>query len=239
MSKIEWTDVTWNPVTGCNKVSPGCKHCYAETMAKRLKAMNVERYGNGFSLTIHPDQFDVPRQWRKPRRVFVCSMSDLFHEEVPASVIWCIFATMHQNPQHQFQLLTKRPRRMWEIVPGQDWAPNIWAGTSVEDERYLPRVDWLRQVPAAVRFLSLEPLLGPLTALNLAGIDWVIVGGESGPGARLMDPAWARELRDQCAEKQIPFFFKQMTKKAPIPIDLQIREFPHAKGLHEQIEGSS
>lgn len=208
-SNIEWTEGTWNPVTGCDKVSAGCKHCYAERMAKRLVAMGNARYQNGFSVTLHHDLLTLPLRWKAPRLVFVNSMSDLFHEEVPLSFIKSVFETMRQSSQHTFQVLTKRSSRLAEVAPYLPWPDNVWVGVSVENDRYVWRVDHLRQVSATVRFLSLEPLLGPVSSLSLEGIDWVIVGGESGPGARPMEPDWAREVRDRCLEAGIPFFFKQ------------------------------
>jgi len=183
-SSIEWTEMTWNPVTGCTKISQGCKHCYAERMARRLEAMGAERYRNGFRVTLHPDALDVPRRWRQPRVVFVNSMSDLFHEEVPFAFIERVFATMRDCPQHTFQVLTKRSERLAEFAPTLAWPRNVWMGVSVEDSRVRHRIGDLQTVPAAVRFLSLEPLIGPLDELSLDGIHWVIVGGESGPRAR-------------------------------------------------------
>lgn len=208
-SNIEWTEVTWNPVTGCDKVSAGCKNCYAERMAKRIQAMGNARYKNGFELTLHHDLIERPLGWKKPRLVFVNSMSDLFHEDVPLSFIQDVFATMEEARQHTFQILTKRSRRLAEVAPLLPWPENVWMGVSVENNRYIWRVDDLRKVPAAVRFLSLEPLLGPIESLSLKGVDWVIVGGESGPGARPMEADWAREIRNQCNASRVPFFFKQ------------------------------
>jgi len=179
-SRIEWTHATWNPVTGCSKVSAGCKHCYAERFAKRLRAMGVERYRNGFRVTLHDDLLDLPKRWKTPRLVFVNSMSDLFHELVPLDFIQRVFATMRDCPHHTFQILTKRSRRLRELAPQLEWSPNIWVGVSVENARVLHRIEDLRHVPAAVRFLSCEPLLGPLDNLPLEGIHWVIVGGRVG-----------------------------------------------------------
>ena len=207
-TKIEWTEATWNPVTGCTKISEGCRNCYAEKMAKRLQAMGVKRYRNGFQLTLHPDLIDVPLQWKKPRKIFVNSMSDLFHSEVPDEFILKVFETMNRAPQHIFQVLTKRPERVAAMAHQLNWSSNIWMGTSVESMRVVERVDHLRKVPARIRFLSCEPLLGPLQ-LNLDGIHWVIVGGESGPGARPLDGEWVRGIRDQCIRKGVAFFFKQ------------------------------
>ena len=208
-SPIEWTQATWNPVTGCTKVSPGCKHCYAERLAKRLQAMGVKKYANGFKVTLHEDALEIPLRWKQPRIIFVNSMSDLFHEEVPLEFIRKVFAVMRQAHQHIFQVLTKRAERMAELAPLLEWPSNVWMGVSVENQRYTYRIDLLRQVPASVRFLSLEPLLGPIPDLNLDGIHWVIVGGESGPGARPMKKEWVLEIRDQCIRAGVPFFFKQ------------------------------
>jgi protein gp37 len=208
-SHIEWTESTWNPVTGCSKVSAGCKHCYAERMAGRLQAMGNARYENGFAVTLHPDLVDAPRSWKVPRVVFVNSMSDLFHPEVPFEFIERIFATMRECPQHTFQILTKRSSRLLSLAPQLTWAPNIWMGVSVEDDRVVQRIRDLLQVPAAVRFLSCEPLIGPIDDLPLGGIDWVIVGGESGPGARPMKIEWVRSIFRQCRRADAAFFFKQ------------------------------
>ena len=208
-SKIEWTEATWNPVTGCTKVSQGCKHCYAETMAKRLKAMGNPRYQQGFALTLHRDLIDLPLRWKKPRTIFVNSMSDLFHEDVPATFIDTVFESMRQADWHRFQVLTKRTARLRKLGATLSWRPNIWMGVSVENREMTHRINDLRAVPAAVRFLSLEPLLEDLGELDLSGISWVIVGGESGVGARPMDPSWARSIRDQCSQSGTPFFFKQ------------------------------
>ncbi len=208
-SKIEWTDATWNPVTGCNKVSPGCKFCYAERMSRRLRAAGVAKYRNGFEVIPHPDTLDVPLRWRKPRTIFVNSMSDLFHDLVPDQFVQDVFEVMEQAHWHRYQVLTKRPERVVELNGELPWPPQIWLGVSVESSSYIPRIDLLRETSAAVKFLSLEPLLGPLPELNLDGIDWVIVGGESGPGARLMEAEWARDIQKQCANGEIPFYFKQ------------------------------
>lgn len=208
-SHIEWTDATWNPVTGCTKVSQGCKHCYAERMAKRLHAMGQKNYRNGFNVTCHEHMLDLPLRWRSPKRIFVNSMSDLFHPLVPVQFILKVFETMNDANWHQYQILTKRPERLLELEPSLDWAEHIWMGVSVEDERVVSRIDYLRQTRACVKFLSLEPLIGPLPSLNLDGIDWVIVGGESGPKARPMQKDWVRVIRDQCLSRGVPFFFKQ------------------------------
>lgn len=208
-TSIEWTEATWNPVTGCTKFSAGCEHCYAERMARRLRAMGQENYANGFEVTMHPKSLDIPLRWRKPRTVFVNSMSDVFHEDVTDEFISQMFAVMAESSQHRFQLLTKRPERIALLPASLEWPANVWLGTTVERSDYLGRIDLLREAPAALKFLSVEPLLGPLGALNLEGIDWVIVGGESGPGARTMEADWVREIRDQCVPSAIPFFFKQ------------------------------
>jgi protein gp37 len=208
-SHIEWTDATWNPVTGCTKISPGCKHCYAERLAKRLKAMGQANYRNGFKVTLQPQMLELPLHWKTPKRIFVNSMSDLFHEEVPTSYIKKAFDVMGRAHWHQFQVLTKRSARVLELSKELKWAPQIWMGVSVENDKYTSRIDDLRQTEAQVKFLSLEPLLGPLPKLNLRGIDWAIVGGESGPGARPVDPQWVTGLRDQCLKAGVPFFFKQ------------------------------
>lgn len=208
-SSIEWTESTWNPVTGCTKVSPGCKHCYAERMARRLKAMGQPNYANGFALTLHEHVLELPLRWKSPQVIFVNSMSDLFHEDVPQEFIQRAFAVMRQAHWHTFQVLTKRSARLAELDSQLDWPANVWMGVSIETGEYRHRADDLRRTRAATRFLSLEPLLGPVPALDLAGIDWVIVGGESGPGARPMHPDWVRDLRDQCAAGGVPFFFKQ------------------------------
>ncbi len=208
-SRIEWTEATWNPVTGCTKISAGCAHCYAERMARRLQAMGNPKYRNGFAVTLHPDTLEQPLQWRKPRMIFVNSMSDLFHEQVPLEFIRRVFEVMEASHWHTFQVLTKRSARLAELAPLLEWPPNVWMGVSVESADYTFRIDHLRRVPAAVRFLSLEPLLGPIPGLNLDGIGWVIVGGESGPGARPLRESWVLEIRDLCVESRVPFFFKQ------------------------------
>ena len=206
---IEWTQSTWNPVTGCSKVSAGCKHCYAERMEKRLQAMGTDRYKYGFEVTLHHDLVEAPKSWKTPRLIFVNSMSDLFHEKVPISFIRKIFSTMRACPHHTFQILTKRSERMAELAFHLDWAPNVWMGVSVEDARVINRVNDLQRVPAAVRFLSLEPLIGPIEAIPLDGIDWAIIGGESGPGAREMKIEWVRSIFKQCRKANTAFFFKQ------------------------------
>jgi protein gp37 len=223
-SDIEWTDATWNPTTGCDRTSPGCDNCYALTLAKRLKAMGSDRYQNegdprtsgpGFKLTMHEDAIDAPRRWKHPRLVFVNSMSDLFHEDVTEDFIQRVFAVMCETPHNTYQVLTKRTKRLTRIAPNLDWPPNVWMGASVESASYRFRIDHLSEVPAAVRFISAEPLLGPLGDVNLDGIDWVIAGGESGPRARPMDIAWGRDLRDQCVAQGVKFFFKQWGGRTP------------------------
>ena len=208
-SKIEWTEVTWNPVTGCSKVSSGCLHCYAERMAYRLCAMGHPNYQKGFEVALHPHMLEAPLSWKQSRLIFVNSMSDLFHNEVPAEFILSVFSTMTRARWHTFQVLTKRSERLRDLAAHIGWPANVWVGVSVENQDAARRIGDLRQVPAAVRFLSLEPLLGPLENLDLTGIDWVIAGGESGPGARPMDPAWAASIRDQCTAQNVSFFFKQ------------------------------
>lgn len=208
-SHIEWTEMTWNPVTGCDKLSSGCKHCYAERMAKRLNAMGSSRYAKGFRLTLHPDLIDAPKTWKKSRLVFVNSMSDLFHKAVPTEFIKQVFETMVACPQHTFQVLTKRSQRLRELGPILPWPSNVWMGVSVEDSRVVRRVTDLQNVPAQVRFLSCEPLIGPLARIPLKGIHWVIVGGESGPGARTMHIDWVESIQRQCRRADVAFFFKQ------------------------------
>jgi len=206
---IEWTESTWNPVTGCTKVSAGCLNCYAERMAKRLCAMGQYRYRNCFKVTLHQDSLAEPYRWKKPRKVFVNSMSDLFHEQVPLEFIQRIFAVMNENQHHIFQILTKRSQRLRQLAPLLNWSQNIWMGVTVENDSYVQRVKDLRSVSCPVRFISLEPLLGPMPHLDLQGIDWAIVGGESGPGARPMKSEWVIDIKEKCLEKGIAFFFKQ------------------------------
>ena len=208
-SHIEWTEATWNPVTGCTKVSAGCKNCYAERLAQRLQAMGNLRYRNGFDLTLHDDVVDLPKSWRIPRMIFVNSMSDLFHEKVRLEFIQRVFDTMAECEHHTFQILTKRSNRLRELASKLQWPRNVWMGVSVEDSRVLSRIDDLREVPAAVRFLSCEPLIGSLARIDLTGIHWVIVGGESGPFARPMKIEWVREIFRACRKHDVPFFFKQ------------------------------
>jgi protein gp37 len=208
-SSIEWTEATWNPLTGCTKISPGCKNCYAERMSHRLQLMGQPNYANGFELTLHERSLELPLRWKKPQRIFVNSMSDLFHKNVPAEFIGRVFDVMRRADWHQFQVLTKRAERLEELSEGLPWPDHVWMGVSVENEDYKFRIDHLRRTGARTKFLSLEPLLGPLVDLNLTGIDWVIVGGESGPGARAMDGEWVMNIRDQCDRAGVPFFFKQ------------------------------
>jgi protein gp37 len=208
-SSIEWTESTWNPVTGCTKISPGCQHCYAERMAKRLQAMGQPNYVNGFELAIHEKVLELPLMWKKPQTIFVNSMSDLFHEDVPSGFIQKVFHIMRQAYWHRFQILTKRSDRLIELNAKLSWNFNIWMGVSVENQDYTFRVDHLRRIGAMIKFISFEPLLGPIRALSLSGIDWVIVGGESGHRARPMDTSWAVDIRNQCQETKVPFFFKQ------------------------------
>ena len=208
-SSIEWTEATWNPVTGCSKVSPGCKFCYAERMALRLKAMGQPRYQDGFRVTLQEDLVELPLKWRSPRTIFVNSMSDLFHVDVPTEFIQRCFETMRKASHHTFQVLTKRPERVAEIASELSWPSNVWMGTSVETAEYCWRIQELQRVPAAVRFLSVEPLLGAIPRLPVSKIHWVIVGGESGPGAREMKPEWVTQIRDRCLRFKVPFFFKQ------------------------------
>ena len=209
-SSIEWTEATWNPVTGCTKISPGCKHCYAERMSLRLQAMGQRNYANGFDLTLHERMLEKPLSWKKPQLIFVNSMSDLFHDEVPVDFILKVFNVMRRASWHQFQVLTKRSERLLELNSQIDWPDNVWMGVSVENQDYTFRIDHLRETDAVTKFLSLEPLLGPLSGLNLNGINWVIVGGESGPGARPMLEDWVSQIRDQCNVVSVPLFVKQM-----------------------------
>ena len=240
-SNIEWTEATWNPVTGCTKISPGCKHCYAERMSLRLQAMGQRNYTNGFDLTLHNRMLEKPLSWKKPQLIFVNSMSDLFHDEVPVEFILEVFDVMQQAHWHQFQVLTKRSERLMDLNPQIDWPDNVWMGVSVENQDYTSRIDHLRETDAVTKFLSLEPLLGPLSGLNLDRMDWVIVGGESGPGARPMHEDWVIQIRDQCNTANVPLFVKQMgeswarvnkvkSKKggnmSEWPTYLQIRDYP-------------
>lgn len=223
-SAIEWTEATWNPTTGCDKVGPGCENCYAMALAKRLKAMGTAKYQNdgdprtsgpGFAVTVHRDALDVPRRWRAPRTVFVNSMSDLFHAKVPLPFIREVFAVMAETPQHTYQVLTKRSVRLRRIAEKLEWPANVWMGVSIEDDDHVARANDLREVPAAVRFLSCEPLLGPLPSLSLDEIDWVIAGGESGPHHRPVEEVWITALRDACNDQDVAFFFKQWGGRTP------------------------
>lgn len=240
-SNIEWTEATWNPVTGCTKISPGCKHCYAERMSFRLQAMGQRNYTNGFKLTLHERMLEKPLSWKKPQRIFVNSMSDLFHDDVPVDFILEVFEVMQRASWHQFQVLTKRSQRLLDLNDQISWPDNVWMGVSVENQDYTFRIDDLRKINAVTKFLSLEPLLGPLSGLNLNGINWVIVGGESGPGARPMCEDWVIQIRDQCNVADVPLFVKQMGeswaqankakskkggKMEEWRTDLQIRDYP-------------
>lgn len=208
-TSIEWTDSTWNPVIGCTKTSPGCKNCYAEAITKRFAGVKGHPFELGFQIRLRPDKLDEPADWKKPRKIFTCSMSDLFHEQVPFEFIEQVFKVMETEKRHTFQLLTKRAERLLELSSRLSWSPNIWMGVSVESDEQKTRIQCLQSVPVAVRFISFEPLLGSIPHINLSGIDWVIVGGESGARARKMEIGWATEIRDQCIENHVPFFFKQ------------------------------
>lgn len=208
-SSIEWTEMTWNPTTGCTKISAGCKYCYAEIMSKRLQAMGVEKYKDNFEVRTHPSALSIPYTWKYSKVVFVNSMSDLFHEDIPIDFIKKVFAVMNDNPQHVFQVLTKRAERLLEINKELKWTHNIWMGVSVENEKVKKRIDFLKKTKAKVKFLSLEPLIGPLPKMNLSKIDWVIVGGESGHNPRPMDADWVIDIQEQCKVKDVAFFFKQ------------------------------
>ena len=208
-SSIEWTESTWNPVTGCTKISPGCKHCYAERMAKRLQAMGQANYANGFKVAVHEHALELPLTWKKPQTIFVNSMSDLFHKSVPVDFILRVFDVMRKANWHQYQVLTKRAERLEELNPVIPWAPHIWMGVSVESQDYAFHIDHLRRTNAHIKFVSFEPLLGPVDTLDLRGVHWAIVGGESGPGARPMREEWVVGIRDHCRRAKVPFFFKQ------------------------------
>lgn len=221
---IEWTEATWNPTTGCDRISPGCDHCYALTLAKRLKAMGSAKYqvdgdvrtsGPGFGVTMHEDSLQVPFRWKESRLVFVNSMSDLFHARVSANFVKRVFEVMEATPRHTYQVLTKRAIRLARLAPNLPWPKNVWVGVSVENASELGRLNYLRRVPASVRFVSAEPLLGPLGPVDFGGVDWVIVGGESGHGARPVDVRWVRDVRDRCVELDVPFFFKQWGGRTP------------------------
>lgn len=225
-SKIEWTDATWNPVTGCTKISLGCENCYAFTFAERFRGVRGHPYENGFDVQLRPERLNLPLEWARPRMIFVNSMSDLFHEKVPDEFIARVFSTMNRSPRHVFQVLTKRAKRLLDISSSLEWTPNIWQGVSVESSAYRWRSEALRKVPAKMRFLSLEPLVGSVGKLDLRGIHWVIAGGESGPGARQMELDWATEIRDQCRTARVPFFFKQFgsIRSNPNPRDPTAKE---------------
>lgn len=208
-SRIEWTEATWNPVTGCNQISPGCAHCYAKTFAERWRGVPGHPYEQGFDLRLWPGRLDQPRAWKRPRTIFVNSMSDLFHEDIPFDFIERVFEVMVDCEQHTFQVLTKRHERLAELASDLPWPPNVWMGVSIENQRFVHRADFLRLVPSAVRFVSAEPLLGPLESLDLTGIHWLIAGGESGPRHRRIDPEWVLDLRNRCVNAEVAFFFKQ------------------------------
>jgi protein gp37 len=214
-SAIEWTEATWNPVTGCDQLSPGCAHCYAKTFAERWRGIPGHHYEQGFDLRLWPERLGQPLRWRRPRMIFVNSMSDLFHEGIPDAYVAAVFDVMRRAPQHTFQILTKRHERLVDLAPTLPWRANVWIGVSIENRRFVHRADYLRAVPAAVRFISAEPLLGGLEGLDLAGIDWLIAGGESGHRHRPVRAEWVRELRDRCAEESIAFFFKQWGGRTP------------------------
>ncbi len=209
LSKIEWTEATWNPVTGCTKISDGCKNCYAQRMAKRLHAMGNKRYKNGFDVTLHHDLLELPLKWKKPKIIFVNSMSDLFHGKVPLSFIKNVFKTMSKADWHVFQIVTKRSDRLAELATKLDWPSNVWVGVTVESNKYLHRIKDLQHIPASVKFVSMEPLLSNFPNFSTKGLDWVIVGGESGPHSRLIEADWVRTIREQCIKEKTPFFFKQ------------------------------
>ncbi|MDO8715841.1 MAG: phage Gp37/Gp68 family protein [Dehalococcoidales bacterium] len=236
-SSIEWTESTWNPLTGCSKISPGCMNCYAERLSFRLKAMGNTNYMNGFDLALHEDAIELPLKWKKPQMVFVNSMSDLFHEDVPNTFILRIFDVMRRADWHCFQILTKRSERLIEMNNLLHWAPNIWMGVSVENDNYSYRIDHLRDTEAYLKFISFEPLIGPISNINFDSIDWAIVGGESGPKARVIAPSWVTSIRDQCQTANVPFFFKQWggfnKKKAGRVIDGRIwAEMPELISKH-------
>lgn len=237
-SSIEWTEVTWNPTTGCDKVSAGCKFCYAEMMSKRLKAMGVKKYDHGFKIRMHEHELDTPYKWKKPKVFFVNSMSDLFHKDLPIEFIQKVFCVMKDNPQHVFQVLTKRADvlRYYDSEGYLDWSHNIWMGVSVENEKVINRIDLLRDTKARVKFLSCEPLIGPLPDMNLKGIDWVIVGGETGRKPRPMKPEWVSDIKDQCVKADVAFFFKQWggTNKKKMGRELEGRIWDEMPEIIEQ-----
>ena len=238
-STIEWTGSTWNPITGCVKISPGCTHCYAERMAKRLQAMGQPNYANGFKLAMHEHALELPLQWKKPQTIFVNSMSDLFLKDVPVRFIKKVFDVMGKAPQHTFQVLTKRADRLHALSAELTWTPNIWMGVTVENSDYTQRIDHLRQTGAYLKFLSIEPLLGPIPNLDLEGIDWVIVGGESGPGARPMRPEWVMDIRNQCRKAGVPFFFKQWggVRKKKAGRELEGRTWDEMPSFYQKTDG--
>jgi protein gp37 len=243
-TSIEWTDSTWNPVIGCIKVSPGCKNCYAEAITKRFEGVKGHPFELGFQVRLRPDKLDEPSHWKKPRKIFTCSMSDLFQDQVPNEFIEQVFEVMKTETRHTFQILTKRPDRLTELSSKLLWASNIWVGVSVETEEQIDRISFLKTIPAAVRFVSFEPLLGPISNINLGGIDWIIAGGESGVHAREMDTKWALGIRDQCIKWNIPFFFKQYggkrDKKGGMSATLDgvaWKEFPIPKLDRQSISG--
>jgi protein gp37 len=233
-SSIEWTELTWNPVTGCNKISPGCKYCYAEVMSRRLKAMRIEKYKDGFNIRIHADALNIPFTWKGSKLVFVNSMSDLFHPEVPIEFILAVFAVMNNTPQHIYQILTKRSERLLELSTRLNWTGNIWMGVSVENDDYKYRIQELVQTDAKIKFLSIEPLIGPLTNLKLHGLDWVIVGGESGHKARPIKKGWITDIKSVCERANVAFFFKQWGKpkfnENPLDPTIEKTHPQHAKG---------
>ena len=238
-SAIEWTEATWNPVTGCSKISPGCQHCYAERMALRLQGMGQPNYARGFTVTLHPRTLRLPLAWKQHKMIFVNSMSDLLHEDVPLEFIQKVFDVMRRADWHTYQVLTKRSERLLELDPVLSWLPHIWMGVTVEGADYTHRIDHLRRTRAAVKFLSLEPLLGPIPTLDLTGIHWVVVGGESGAGARPMDPKWVTDIRDECLAAKVPFFFKQWggvnKKKAGRVLEKRTwNEMPHGRAALPQ-----
>ena len=231
-SKIEWTEETWNPITGCTKCSNGCIHCYAETFARRLQAMGNPRYRNGFQVTLHEDLFEKPFEWKKPKLVFVNSMSDLFHEDIPVDVILKLFDVMNNSSKHTFQILTKRSKRLEELSPRIKWTKNIWMGVSVESQDVLFRSEDIKKTGAYIKFISAEPLLEPLSTINLSGIDWLIVGGESGAGSRPMEKEWVFELQQLASEAKTAFFFKQWggfnkKKNGKLLNGKVVQEYPH------------
>lgn len=235
VSKIEWTDCSWNPVTGCTKISPGCANCYAEAMARRLEGIGHTEYQNGFKVTLQKHRIYDPLKWKKSKKIFVNSMSDLFHQDVPLQYIQAVFKVMAEAKQHTFQVLTKRAERLGNVFQYLEWPDNVWMGVSVESESYIPRIEHLLKVPAKVRFISFEPLIDEVTSLNLTGIHWVIAGGESGQRARQMKPEWIRSIRDACIEQDIPFFFKQWDKARKKELGrtldgIKWEEFPKMEG---------